>query len=203
MEDLRGRAKSGPADKWEDEEDGSTSSSFSKSKTTTTSTSSKSKDRWAEEDQDSLCSDNYQSVHLKLPQPPGQVKCLDEEDTESEDTLNLMKEAEKTKTKARPGSIVDRMIMGSKSPAPTTFTQDKTPSQEIASRGREENQRGRKLTGDDVLVVKTIEEAEIKIAAEKVRREKSASRARSASREARMRDMVAPQGLPFEQSQVG
>ena len=91
MEDLRGRAKSGPADKWEDEEDGSTSSSFSKSKTTTTSTSSKSKDRWAEEDQDSLCSDNYQSVHLKLPQPPGQVKCLDEEDTESEDTLNLMK----------------------------------------------------------------------------------------------------------------
>ena len=91
MEDLRGRAKSGPVEKWEDEEDGSTSSSFSKSKTTTTSTSSKSKDRWAEEDQDSLCSDNYQSVHLKLPQPPAQVKCLDEEDTESEDTLNLMK----------------------------------------------------------------------------------------------------------------
>ena len=93
MEDLRGRAKSGPVDKWDEEEDGSTSSSFSKSKTTTTSTSSKSKDRWAEEDQDSLCSDNYQSVHLKLPQPqqPTQAKCLDEEDTESEDTLNLMK----------------------------------------------------------------------------------------------------------------
>ena len=93
MEDLRGRTKSGPVEKWEDEEDGSTSSSFSKSKTTTTSTSSKSKDRWAEEDQDSLCSDNYQSIHLKLPQPqpPAQVKCLDEEDTESEDTLNLMK----------------------------------------------------------------------------------------------------------------
>ena len=47
--------------------------------------------------------------------------------------------------------------------------------------------------------MRTIEEAEIKIAAEKVRREKSASRARSASREARMRDLVAPQGLPFEQ----
>jgi len=188
MEDLRGRAKSGPVEKWDEEEDGSTSSSFSKSKTSTTSTSSKSKDRWAEEDQDSLCSDNYQSVHLKLPQPPTQAKCLDEEDTESEDTLNLMKEAEKTKTKARPGSIVDRMIMGSKSPAPTQ-------SQGIAGRGREENQRGRKLTGDDVLVVKTIEEAEIKIAAEKVRREKSASRARSASREARIRELVAPQGI--------
>ena len=40
--------------------------------------------------------------------------------------------------------------MGSKSPAPI---QDKTQSQEIASRGREDNQRGRKLTGDDVLVV--------------------------------------------------
>ena len=91
MEDLRVRAKSGPVEKWDEEEDGSTSSSFSKSKTTTTSTSSKSKDRWAEEDQDSLCSDNYQSVHLKLPQPPTQAKCLDEEDTESEDTLNLMK----------------------------------------------------------------------------------------------------------------
>ena len=44
--------------------------------------------------------------------------------------------------------------MGSKSPAPTPATQDKTQSQGIASRGREENQRGRKLTGDDVLVVK-------------------------------------------------
>ena len=47
--------------------------------------------------------------------------------------------------------------------------------------------------------MRTIEEAEIKIAAEKVRREKSASRARSASREARMRELVAPQGLPFDQ----
>ena len=44
--------------------------------------------------------------------------------------------------------------MGSKSPAPTPATQDKTQFQEIASRGRDENQRGRKLTGDDVLVVK-------------------------------------------------
>ena len=43
--------------------------------------------------------------------------------------------------------------------------------------------------------MKTIEEAEIKIAAEKVRREKSASRARSASREARIRELVAPQGI--------
>ena len=43
--------------------------------------------------------------------------------------------------------------MGSKSPAPGLATQDKTKPQEIASRGREENQRGRKLTGDDVLVV--------------------------------------------------
>ena len=47
--------------------------------------------------------------------------------------------------------------------------------------------------------MRTIEEAEIKIAAEKVRREKSASRARSASREARMRELVAPQGLPLNQ----
>merc|ERR1719474_1733848 len=87
------------------------------------------------------------------------------------------------------------MIMGSKSPAPGPAARDKSQSQEIASRGREENQRGRKLTGDDVLVVKTIEEAEIKIAAEKVRREKSASRARSASREARIRELVAPQDI--------
>merc|ERR1711936_628096 len=119
---------------------------------------------------------------------------IEEDDTESEDTLNLMKEAEKTKIKARPGSIVDRMIKGNHSPAPVAMHESK----EVV-RGREETPRRRKLTGDDVIVVRTIEEAEIKIAAEKVRREKSASRARSASREARMRELVAPQGLPFEQ----
>jgi len=195
MEDLRGGSKS--AGKWEDEEEASTSSSFSKSKTSTTSSSSKSKARWADEDVSSVCSDNYQSVHLALPaKQPNKVRDLEEDDTESEDTLNLMKEAEKTKTKARPGSIVDRMIKGNHSPAPAAMLEE--VPKEVA-RGREVTPRGRKLTGDDVIVVRTIEEAEIKIAAEKVRREKSASRARSASREARMRELVAPQGLPFDQ----
>jgi len=191
-EDLRGGSKG----KWEDEEEASSSSSFSKSKTSTTSSSSK-PGRWADEDASSVCSDNYQSVHLALPaQKPSKTRDIEEEDTESEDTLNLMKEAEKTKTKARPGSIVDRMIKGNQSPAPAVSMHE---SKEVV-RGREETPRRRKLTGDDVIVVKTIEEAEMKIAAEKVRREKSASRARSASREARMRDLVAPgQGLPFEQ----
>jgi len=192
MEDLRGGSKQ--AGKWEDEEEASTSSSFSKSKTSTTSSSSKSKARWADEDASSVCSDNYQSVHLALPAQPSKARDIEEDDTESEDTLNLMKEAEKTKTKARPGSIVDRMIKGNHSPAPVAMHESK----EVV-RGREETPRRRKLTGDDVIVVRTIEEAEIKIAAEKVRREKSASRARSASREARMRELVAPQGLPFEQ----
>ena len=90
MEDLRGGSKS--AGKWEDEEEASTSSSFSKSKTSTTSSSSKSKARWADEDVSSVCSDNYQSVHLALPaKQPNKVRDLEEDDTESEDTLNLMK----------------------------------------------------------------------------------------------------------------
>ena len=92
MEDLRGGSKS--SGKWEDEEEASTSSSFSKSKTsTTTSSSSKSKARWADEDASSVCSDNYQSVHLALPaaKQPTKVRDMEEDDTESEDTLNLMK----------------------------------------------------------------------------------------------------------------
>ena len=90
MEDLRGGSKS--AGKWEDEEEASTSSSFSKSKTSTTSSSSKSKARWADEDASSVCSDNYQSVHLALPaKQPNKIRDLEEDDTESEDTLNLMK----------------------------------------------------------------------------------------------------------------
>merc|ERR1719412_2889295 len=82
------------------------------------------------------------------------------------------------------------MIKGNHSPAPVAMHESK----EVV-RGREETPRRRKLTGDDVIVVRTIEEAEIKIAAEKVRREKSASRARSASREARLRELIAPQGI--------
>jgi len=190
MEDLRGGSKA--SGKWEEEEEGSTSSSFSKSKTSTTSSSSKA--RWAEEDASSVCSDNYQSVHLALPPQAMKGRDLEEDDTESEDTLNLMKEAEKTKTKARPGSIVDRMIKNNHSPAPSANEEQQRSAQETV-RGREETPRRRKLTGDDVIVVRTIEEAEIKIAAEKVRREKSLSRARSGSREARMRELVAPQGL--------
>ena len=91
MEDLRGGSKS--SGKWEDEEEASTSSSFSKSKTSTTSSSSKSKARWADEDASSVCSDNYQSVHLALPaaKQPTKVRDLEDDDTESEDTLNLMK----------------------------------------------------------------------------------------------------------------
>ena len=110
-------------------------------------------------------------------------------------------------------NFLNRMIKGNQSPAPAVAM----PESKEVVRGREETPRRRKLTGDDVIVVmsrhyswlrslnnfhqvKTIEEAEMKIAAEKVRREKSASRARSASREARMRDLVAPgQGLQFEQ----
>ena len=89
MEDLRGGSKQ--AGKWEDEEEASTSSSFSKSKTSTTSSSSKSKARWADEDASSVCSDNYQSVHLALPAQPSKARDIEEDDTESEDTLNLMK----------------------------------------------------------------------------------------------------------------
>ena len=93
MEDLRGGSKS--TGKWDEEEEAtSTSSSFSKSKTSTTSSSSKSKARWADEDASSVCSDNYQSVHLALPvqqQQATKSKDLEEDDTESEDTLNLMK----------------------------------------------------------------------------------------------------------------
>ena len=93
MEDLRGGSK--PTGKWDEEEEAtSTSSSFSKSKTSTTSSSSKSKARWADEDASSVCSDNYQSVHLALPvqqQQATKAKDLEEDDTESEDTLNLMK----------------------------------------------------------------------------------------------------------------
>lgn len=87
MEDLRGGSKA--SGKWEEEEEGSTSSSFSKSKTSTTSSSSKA--RWAEEDASSVCSDNYQSVHLALPPQAMKGRDLEEDDTESEDTLNLMK----------------------------------------------------------------------------------------------------------------
>ena len=83
MEDLRGGSKG----KWEDEEEASSSSSFSKSKTSTTS----SKARWADEDASSVCSDNYQSVHLALPAQPSKARDIEEDDTESEDTLNLMK----------------------------------------------------------------------------------------------------------------
>ena len=100
------------------------------------------------------------------------------------------------------------MIKNNHSPAPSANEEQQRSAQETV-RGREETPRRRKLTGDDVIVVatiyivmdyslhqvRTIEEAEIKIAAEKVRREKSLSRARSGSREARMRELVAPQGL--------
>ena len=86
-EDLRGGSKG----KWEEEEEASSSSSFSKSKTSTTSSSSK-PGRWVDEDASSVCSDNYQSVHLALPaQKPSKTRDIEEDDTESEDTLNLMK----------------------------------------------------------------------------------------------------------------
>merc|ERR1740123_1121018 len=82
------------------------------------------------------------------------------------------------------------MIKGNQSPAPVAMHESK----EVV-RGREETSRRRKLTGDDVIVVRTIEEAEIKIAAEKVRREKSASRARSASMQARMSSATIPDNM--------
>ena len=78
------------------------------------------------------------------------------------------------------------MIKNNHSPAPSANEEQQRSAQETV-RGREETPRRRKLTGDDVIVVatiyivmdyslhqvRTIEEAEIKIAAEKVRRQKS------------------------------
>ena len=137
-----------------------------------------------EEDDKSTASSNYMSVHLALPggrkQDPAaggsrrDQRGEEDEDTESEDTLQLMREAEKAKTKARPnGSIVDRMIKSSLSPAPGA-QEEAAPAPDIDRllqdlSIQEDRGRRRRPTGDDVKVVRTIEEAELKIAAEKVR----------------------------------